>query len=41
MSDEMKRLAAFERGVATNTGNSEKPFDFNSLPPDRQDQIRG
>lgn len=41
MSDEMKRLAAFERGVATNTGNSEKPFDFNSLPPDRQDQILG
>lgn len=41
MSDEMKRLAAFERGIATNTGNSEKPFDFNSLPPDRQDQILG
>ena len=41
MSDEMKRLAAFERGVATNTGNNEKPFDFNSLPPDRQDQILG
>ena len=41
MSDEMKRLAAFERGVATNTGNSEKPFDFNSLPLDRQDQILG
>ena len=41
MSDEMKRLAAFERGVAANTGNNEKPFDFNSLPPDRQDQILG
>lgn len=41
MSDEMKRLAAFERGVAANTGNNEKLFDFNSLPPDRQDQILG
>lgn len=41
MSDEMKRLAAFERGIATNTGNNEKPFDFDGLSPERQDQILG
>lgn len=41
MSDEMKRLAAFERGVAANTNNSERPFDFDGLSPERQSQILG